>query len=101
MDRDVPPGNRHRLTTRGRTGLLVHGAAVLALVPAYLLIAPDGKVLHVDKMHWSEDGSFDIRLPDSLPPGNYTVIVGVFLDGNALHPSARIVRVRVGAGRPG
>jgi hypothetical protein len=82
-----------RTTTRGVNGLLV--------VSRYLLIAPDGKVLHVDKMHWGEDGSFDIRLPSNLPPGNYTVIVGIFLDGNALHPSARMVRVRVGAGPPG
>jgi hypothetical protein len=31
------------LTTRGRTGLLVHGAAALALVPAYLLLTPDAR----------------------------------------------------------
>src|SRR4029079_46895 len=40
MDKAVPPGKRHRLTTRGRTGLLVHGTAALALVPAYLLLDP-------------------------------------------------------------
>jgi hypothetical protein len=34
------------LTTRGRTGLVVHGAAVLALVPAYLLLAPEARWSH-------------------------------------------------------
>jgi len=82
-----------RTTARGIYGLLV--------VSRYLLIAPNGKILQVDKMHWGEDGRFDIKLPDNLPSGNYTIVVGIFLDGNALQPSARIVRVRVGAEPPG
>ena len=40
MDSAVQVGNRHRLTTRERFGLLIHGIAALALVPAYLLLAP-------------------------------------------------------------
>jgi hypothetical protein len=77
-------------TTRGVHGLLV--------VSRYLLIAPDGKVLKVDKMDWKEDGQFAVRLPEGLAPGDYTVILGVFLDGNAVDPSAKVLRVRVGAG---
>jgi hypothetical protein len=84
---------RHQ-TTRGVQGLLV--------VSRYLLIGPDGKVVKVDKMEWKEDGQFVIKLPDSLTPGQYTVILGIFLDGNALEPSAKVLRVRVGAaGAPG
>jgi hypothetical protein len=79
-----------RTTTRGVYGLLV--------VSRYLLIAPDGKVLGVDKLHWREDGQFDFRLPDNLPAGEYTVMLGIFLDGNAVQPSAKVVRVRVGGG---
>ena len=82
-----------RTTARGVNSLLV--------VSRYLLIAPDGKVLKADKMHWGEDGRFEIALPGNLPAGSYTVIVGIFLDGNALQPSSRIVRFRVGAGAPG
>jgi len=82
-----------RTTARGVYSLLV--------VSRYLLIAPDGKVLKADKMHWGEDGRFDIALPDNLASGSYTVIVGIFLDANALLPSAEIVRFRVGAGPPG
>ncbi len=64
-----------RTTTRGVDGLLV--------VSRYLLIDPDGKVLKVDKMQWKEDGDFTIELPERLPPGQYTVILGIFLDGNS------------------
>jgi HD domain len=40
MHTAVQEGNRHRLTTRERFGLLVHGGAALALVPAFLLLSP-------------------------------------------------------------
>jgi hypothetical protein len=82
-----------RTTARGVSNLLV--------VSRYLLIAPDGKVLKADKMHWGEDGRFDIAVPDNLPSGTYTVVLGIFLDGNTLLPSAKVVRFRVGAGPPG
>ena len=83
-----------RTTTRGVDGLLV--------VSRYLLIDPDGKVVKVDKMQWKEDGDFTMELPERLPPGQYTVILGIFLDGNSVQPSAKMLRVRVGAaGSPG
>ena len=82
-----------RTTARGVYGLLV--------VSRYLLIGPDGKVLEVDKMQWREDGRFAIELPDRLPPGQYTVVLGIFLDGNALHAPTRVLQIRVGAGSPG
>jgi hypothetical protein len=78
-----------RTTTRGVNGMLV--------VSRYLLIAPDDKVFKVDKMHWAEDGRFDIKLPQDLPPGEYSAILGILLDGNALQPSAKVVRFRLGA----
>jgi hypothetical protein len=83
-----------RTTTRGVQGLLV--------VSRYLLVGPDGKVLAVDKMHWADDGHFAIKLPQDLPPGQYTAILGIFLDGNALQPSAKVLNFRVGGtGAPG
>jgi hypothetical protein len=84
-----------RTTARGTYPLLV--------VSRYLLLDPAGKVLKVDKMHWREDGLFTIDLPQDLPTGDYTVILGVFLDGNAVEPSARALHIRrIGAsGAPG
>ena len=83
-----------RTTTRGVDGLLV--------VSRYLLISPQGKVLKVDKMQWAEDGHFAIKLPQDLPPGQYTALFGIFLDGNAVHASTKIVPFRVGGpGDPG
>jgi hypothetical protein len=80
-----------RTTMRGVDGLLV--------VSRYLLIGPDSKVLTVDKMSWGEDGSFTVNIPDRLPPGQYTVILAVFLDGNSMLPSAKIVRFKIGDAR--
>jgi hypothetical protein len=83
-----------RTTMRGTFGLLV--------VSRYLLIGPDGKVHVLDKMHWGDDGRFTINLPERLPPGEYTVNLAVFLDGNSVVPSARSLRFRIGeAGSPG
>jgi hypothetical protein len=75
-----------RTTTRGTYPILV--------VSRYLLLDPAGKVLKVDKMHWREDGLFTIDLPRDLPPGDYAVILAVFLDGNAVAPSARALQIR-------
>lgn len=83
-----------RTTTRGVNGLLV--------VSRYILIGPDDKVLGVDKMQWADDGRFTVTLPESLAPGRYTAILGIFLDGNALQPSTKVVHFRVGGtGAPG
>ena len=83
-----------RTTMRGTTGLLV--------VSRYLLIGPDGAVLDVDKMQWREDGHFAIKLPEHLRPGQYTVVLAIFLDGNSMLLSAKILRFGVGAaGSPG
>jgi hypothetical protein len=75
----------------------------MLVVSRYLLIGPDGRVLKADKMQWAEDGHFAIKLPEDLPTGQYTAILGIFLDGNAVQPSTKIVRFRVGerTGAPG
>lgn len=83
-----------RTTMRGTFGLLV--------VSRYLLIGPDGTVLNVDKMQWRDDGRFAIQLPERLTPGQYTVLLAVFLDANALLPPVKMLHFRVGgAGVPG
>ena len=83
-----------RTTMRGTFGLLV--------VSRYLLIGPDGTVHDLDKMHWRDDGGFTIDLPEHLPPGEYTVNLAIFLDGNSMAPSAKSLRFRIGrAGSPG
>jgi hypothetical protein len=83
-----------RTTMRGTFGLLV--------VSRYLLIGPNGKVRILDKMNWENDGRFTINLPEQLPPGEYTVNLAIFLDGNSMVPSARSLQFRVGGpGSPG
>jgi hypothetical protein len=76
-----------RNISRGVFGILV--------VSRYLLVGPDGTVAAADKMRWRKDGSFVVDLPDRLVPGGYTVLVAVFLDGNSLTPSTKMLRFRI------
>ena len=95
-------GRDYRPTREPLLRTTTHGVRGLLVVSRYLLIGPDGTVLKVDKMHWGEDGQFSIELPEGLSSGQYTVVLGIFLDGNSLQPPTRIVHFRVGAdGSPG
>ena len=73
-----------RKTARGVRGVLV--------ASRYLLIGPDGTVVGADKMHWRGDERFVVGLPQEMPPGRYTILVAVYLDGNALTPSTGMLR---------
>ncbi len=77
-----------RKTARGIYGALV--------VSRYLLIGPDGAVVRADQMDWQDDGRFDVALPEDLPPGRYTVLVAVYLDGNSLLPSTGMLQFESG-----
>jgi hypothetical protein len=95
-------GRGYRLTREPLLHTTARGVYPLLVVSRYLLLDPAGKVLKMDKMQWREDGRFVIDLPEELAPGEYTVLLAVFLDGNAVQPSAKMVRVRVGRrGSPG
>jgi hypothetical protein len=96
-------GRGYRQVTEPLKRTTARGTYPLLVVSRYLLIDGAGKVLEVDKMHWREDGLFTIDLPQDLPPGDYTVILAVLLDGNAVELSARALHIRrIGApGAPG
>jgi hypothetical protein len=89
-------GRAYKLTKEPLTHTTMRGTTGLLVVSRYLLIGPDGAVIDVDKMHWRDDGAFAIKLPEQLSPGQYTVILAVFLDGNSLLPSAKVLRFHVG-----
>jgi len=95
-------GRDYKLTKEPLTRTTMRGTSGLLVVSRYLLIGPAGLVLDVDKMQWRDDGRFAIKLPERLSSGQYTVLLAVFLDGNSLLPSAKVLRFRVGnAGAPG
>jgi hypothetical protein len=95
-------GRGTRLVKEPLTRTTARGVQPLLVVSRFLLLDDAGKVLLLDKMDWRDDGGFAIRLPERLPPGGYKVVVAIFLDGNALQPSTRILEFRVGAAdRPG
>jgi hypothetical protein len=53
----------------------------------YVMVAEDGRVASAGNAKWEADGRFAVALPQALPSGAYTVFVGIFLDGNTMHPS--------------
>jgi hypothetical protein len=34
-----------------------------------------------------------VELPEEMPPGRYTILVAVYLDGNSLTPSTGMLRL--------
>jgi hypothetical protein len=99
-DMTLKVGRDYRVERQPLTRQTSHGLFGLLVVSRYVLIGPDGTVLDVDRMRWEDDGRFVIDLPQGLQPGEYTVVLGVFLDGNSLLPSARLLRWRVGERSP-
>ena len=87
-------GREYRLVKEPLLRTTARGIDSLLVASRYLLIGPDGTVLKADKMQWNEDGRFTITLPERLPPGQYTVVLGIFLDGNTVDPSIARVEFR-------
>ena len=99
-DMTVKVERDYRIERQPLTRQTSHGLFGLLVVSRYLLIGPDGTVLDADRMRWEDDGRFVINLPQSLEPGQYTVVLAIFLDGNSLHPPAEVVRFHVGEQSP-
>ena len=73
-----------------------HGLYPVLVVSRYDLIGPKGDIVSAGKMTWLPDNQFRVPLPAYLPPGRYAALVGIFLDGNTVLPSTRVVRFAVG-----
>jgi len=63
----------------------------------YLILGPDGSVVQTGAATMKEDGRFIAELPQRLPRGRYTFMIGIFLDGNSIRPAARVLSFEVGA----
>jgi hypothetical protein len=50
----------------------------------YVIVGTHGRVFAAGRAGWQTDGRFAAGLPPGLPPGDYTVVAAVFLDGNTL-----------------
>jgi hypothetical protein len=63
----------------------------------FVVIAPDGSVLQAGTAKMAEDGHLVAELPEQLPRGRYTFLVAIYLDGNTVDPTARMLSFEVGA----
>jgi hypothetical protein len=62
----------------------------------YLVVGADGAVAHTSLGRLEDDGSFRIELDRAdLPPGQYTVLVTLTLNGNTVDPDIRAVPYEV------
>ena len=95
-DMTLKVGREYRVERQPLTRQTSHGLFGLLIISRYVLIGPGGTVLDVDRMRWEGDGRFVVDLPQGLRPGEYTVLLAVFLDGNSLLPSARLLHVQIG-----
>jgi len=62
----------------------------------YLLIDANGTVVRTGEAMHAADGRFEITLPEGLSSGSYTLLAGIFPDGNALRPA--VTRLTIDGG---
>lgn len=88
-------GRGYRFTREPLSRTTTRGVNPLLVVSRYLLLDSGGKVVALDKMHWQEDATFSVKIPEHLPAGGYKAMLAVFLDGNAQQPSTTMLDFRV------
>jgi hypothetical protein len=94
-DITVKAGRHYEIRKEPLTHTTARGTRGVVVVSRYMLIGPQGDVINVDRMHWKKDNRFRIDLPDRIPTGQYTVVAGIFLDGNTLDPSVKVFRFSI------
>jgi hypothetical protein len=65
----------------------------------YVVLGADGRIALVDVSLPREDLTFAIELDDRLPAGQYTVMVEILVNGNAMNPEIERIPVVIG-GKP-
>jgi len=65
----------------------------------YVVLGADGRIALVDVSLPREDLTFVIELDDRLPAGQYTVMVEILVNGNAMNPEIERIPVVIG-GKP-
>ena len=73
----------------------VQGLRPIRTDSRYLLTAVDGSVVATGVAKWDAQGRFVADLPEHLPRGRYLLLVGIYLDGNAVNPAARALSIEV------
>jgi len=75
----------------------LRGLYVIRTDSRFVVIGPDGSVLRVGTAKMAEDGHLVAELPEHLPRGRYTFLVAIYLDGNTVDPSAKLLRFEANA----
>jgi hypothetical protein len=65
----------------------------------YAVIDADGRIALVGSVRPQEDLTFAVELDDRLPPGRYTVMAEIVINGNAMNPAIERIPVVIGGNR--
>ena len=65
----------------------------------YVVVDSDGRVALVGTALPQDDLTFAVELDDRLPPGRYTVMAEILVNGNAMNPEIERIPVVIGATR--
>jgi hypothetical protein len=66
-------------------------------VAKYIVLSPQGEVLHAGTAPYAGDGIFAIELQGKVPPGRYTVLTTIYVNDNYIEPDVRMVTHEVTA----
>jgi hypothetical protein len=71
---------------------VLQGVSQLQPVCRYVLLGPDGVVLRTGTAAWGEDGRFTMNpIEGGLASGQYTLLVAIYLNNNAIDPGIVMV----------
>lgn len=89
---------RSRVMVRERlTPTTLRGLYAIRPDSRYLVLGPDGSVVQAGTAKMASDGRFVAELPKSLARGRYTFVVAIYLDGNSINPTARMLSFEASA----
>jgi len=77
-------------------------ATVLARAAAecrYAVVDADGRIVLAGAAHLQDDLTFAVEFDGKLPPGHYTVMAEILVNGNAMNPEIEKIPVVIGTGR--
>lgn len=95
VEKVVQEQRSYRTVRERMTRAAMRGLNLIRPDSRYLLLGPDGSVLQASKARMDDDGRFVAELPERLPRGRYTFLVAIYLDGNSISPTTRMLHLEV------
>jgi hypothetical protein len=89
-DITVRAGRRHEVRREPLSRTTAQGMQGVLVAARYVLIGPGGAATAAGRMSWEPDNRFRLALPEGMPGGRHTAVVGVYLNGNTLPHAVKV-----------